>query len=215
MDKYTEIMQLFQVTNPVGYSVEEVEDAVAEVGELPLELKNFLLKYGKSPELHGLQDELILPSCFESSLESDYIIFFSENQAVCQAGVKKSEACLPDPPVYVSVDGGEWKESAPSVSQFLIAMFGYQASICLPFNTEDFYWITPEEKEKIERIFAKRPQHFDYWLYDWNITLYGDNNEGRIALMENGDEIQMQYSANTESEFQRMNNYLESIGEAI
>lgn len=214
MDKYTEIMELFQITDPVGYSEEEVEDAIAEVGELPLELKTFLLKYGKCPELQGLQDELILPDCFESA-ESDYIIFFNENQGVCQAGVKKSEASLPNPPVYVSVDGGEWKKSSPSVSDFLIAMYGYQASICLPFNTEEFYWITPEEKEKIEQIFTKRPQYFDNWLYDWNITLFGDNNEGRIALMENGEEIQMQYSANNESEFKRMNNFLDNIGEAI
>ncbi len=216
MDKYTEIMELFQVTSPVGYSVEEVEAAAAEVGveDLPLELKSFFLKYGKSPELQGLQDSLILPDRFES-LESDYIIFYEENQAVCQAGVKKSEACLPDPPVYVSADGGEWKKSSPSVSDFLVAMYGYQASICLPFNTEEFYWITQEEKEKIEKIFTERPQRFDNWLYDWNVTLFGDNNEGRIALMENGGEIQMQYSANTESEFKRMNSYLESIGEPI
>ena len=67
MDKYIEIMQLFQITNPVGYSEEEVEKAEAEAGGLPLELKNFFLKYGKSPELHGLQDELMLPDRFESS----------------------------------------------------------------------------------------------------------------------------------------------------
>ncbi len=216
MDKYIEIMQLFQITNPVGYSEEEVEKAEAEAGGLPLELKNFFLKYGKSPELHGLQDELMLPDRFESS-KSDYIIFFNENQGVCQAGVKKSDVSLPDPPVYVSAGGGEWKESAASVSEFLIAMYGYQAGICLPFNTEEFYWITPEEKEKIEQIFTKRPEHFHNWLYEWNITVYGDNNEGRIALMENDEEdaIQMQYSANTEREFRRMNGYLDSIGEAI
>jgi len=215
MDKYEEILELFQVTQPVGYSEQEMRQVVADVGELPSELAYFFRKYGKSKRLQRLQDDLMLPNCFRDFAESAYIVFWVENQGVCQAGVKKSDAALPDPPVYVSVDGGKWKKSASCVSEFLIAMYGYQASICLPFNTEEFYWITPEEKEKIERLFTKRPYHFDYWLYDWNVTIYGDNNEGRIALMDNGEEIQMQYSANTEREFKRMNHYLDSIGEAI
>ena len=222
MDKYREIMELFQVANPKGYSMEEVERAAAEAGGMPLELKNFFLTYGKSPELHGLQDELVLPNGSSILLRSDYIIFFNENQGVCHAGVKKSEANLPDPPVYVSTGNITdksiyWKKSASSVSEFLIAMYGYQASICLPYNTEEFYWISREEKEEVERLFLRRSQQIDNWLYEWNITIFGDNNQGRIALMDNGvdEDIQMQYSANTESEFKRMYGYLENIGEAI
>ncbi len=217
MSDYEEILELFQVAQPKGHSLEEVEAAEERAGKMPAELRKFFLRFGKSPELRGLQDELVLPDCVHSCLEGEYVIFFVENQGVCMAGVKKSDACIPDPPVYVSVGEGEWKKSADSVSEFLKGMYGYQASICLPYNTEEFYWITHEEKELIERKFTKRPEKIKNWLYEWDIIVFGDNNEGRIALMENGGEdvIQMQYAANTEKELQRMREYLESVGEPI
>lgn len=213
--KYDEILRLFQVSEPVGYSPGEMEKAKAAVGAIPEELEEFLLRYGNSSELHGLQDELILPGQYKALLDPDYIIFFNENQGVCQAAVRKADTHIPDPPVYTSCDSGEWKLSSPHVSEFLIAMFGYQASICLPFSPEEFYWITPEEKAKIEKMFTKREQIISYWLYDWKITLYGDNDEGRLAIMENGGDIQMQYAANTENEYERMSELLDGIGEEM
>lgn len=213
MDKYEDILKLFKVSSPVGYFEEEVAGAKAEVGALPFELESFYLKYGASGELHGLQDELILPNRYKALLNPEYIIFFNENQGVCQAAVKKSDADIPDPPVYTSVDNGGWKLSSPHVSVFLRAMFDYQASICLDFTPEEFYFITPEEKTKIEKLFP-RLGGFDNWLYDQNITVYGENG-GRIALMENGGDIQMNYAANNEREFERMSGFLDGVGEAI
>ena len=214
MDKYSEILELFGVEKPVGYSAEEVEKAKSEVGGLPLELEQFYLNYGASPELHGLQDELVLAGQYKALLNDEYIVFFNENQGVCQAAVKKSDAHLPDPPVYLSIDNSVWTESCPRVSDFLIAMFGYQASICLDFSPEEFYFITPEEKEKIERLFTKLDQTF-VW-FDFDVIVYGDNNSGRLALLDNGvDDIQMQYAANTEEEFDRIKDLLDGIGEPI
>lgn len=152
--------------------------------------------------------------CIEE-VEDVYLIFFDENQGVCQAGIKKEETLLPDPPVYVSMDGGEWILSADKVSDFLVAMFGYQASICLEYSPEEIYFITAQEKERISKIFKTRAERFKNW-FECNITLYGDNQHGRIAIMEqeSGD-MQMNYAANTKSEYQRMKTLLEGIGEAI
>lgn len=213
MDKYAGILELFGVTEQVGYSAEEIAGVKAEVGALPLELERFYLLCGASPELHGLQDELILPNRYKSHLNPEFIVFFNENQGVCQAAVKKSDAQLPDPPVYTSSENGEWKLSAAHISDFLVAMFGYQASICLEFNPEEFYFITSEEKAKIEKLFP-RLGSFDNWLYDWRVTVYGENG-GRVALMENGGDIQMSFAANNKREFERMSGLLEGIGEAI
>ena len=57
---------------------------------------------------------------------------------------------------------------------------------------------------------------FENWLYDWNITVYGENG-GRIALMEppGDDDIQMNFVANNEEEFERMSKLLDRIGEPI
>ncbi|MBD5112278.1 MAG: hypothetical protein HDT42_07075 [Ruminococcaceae bacterium] len=212
MEKYNGILELFGVKNPMGYSPEEVEKAKREVGGLPLELEKFYLYYGNSPELHGLQDELVLPNRSKSLLNPDYILFFDENQGVCQAAVKKSDVGIDDPPVYTSTDDGGWQFSSPHVSDFLCAMFDYQASICLDFNPEDFFWITPEECAKVKKMFPKLGE-FDKWLYDWKISVYGENG-GRIAIMENGD-IQMNYAANNEREYKRMFEMLDGIGEGI
>ena len=213
MSKYDKILQLFKVENPVGYTVEQIAKAKTVVGGLPLELEKFYLLCGASKELHYLQDELILPDRFSDFAASDYIIFFNENQSVCQAGVKKSDAALDDPSVYTSVDNGEWKLSSPHVSEFLTAMFDYQASICLEFNPEEFFFITAEEKAKVEKLFPKLGA-FDNWLYDWNITVYGENG-GRIALMENGGDIQMNIAANNEREYERIMSLLDGVREPI
>ena len=213
MSKYDNILQLFNVENPVGYTSEEIARAKSVVGGLPLELERFYLLCGASEELHYLQDELILPDRFDDFAASDYIIFFNENQSVCQAGVKKSDAALDDPPVYTSVDDGEWKLSSPHVSDFLCAMFDYQASICLEFNPEDFFFITAEEKDKIEKLFPRLGE-FDNWLYDWNITVYGENG-GRIALMDNSGDIQMNIAANNEQEYERIMSLLDGVGEPM
>lgn len=219
MEKYSKLLKLFQIKTPLGYSAEEVEKAKAAVGGLPIELEKFYLYCGNSPELIYLEDkrkELIPPNKYSDFLDPDYIVFFDEEHGICKAAVKKSDIALPDPPVYASVGNGKWALSSPHVSDFLCAMFDYQASTCLAFNNWELYFITPEEKTKIEQMFPKLGG-FDNWLYDWSITVCGDDNGGRIALMEqvSSDEITMNYSANNESEFKRMTALLDGIGEPI
>lgn len=213
MSKYNEIFRLFNAEDPVGYTAEEVELAKSKVGDIPEKLKEFYLYCGNTPELHGLQDEFMLPDRYPAFMNLDYIVFFDENQGVCQAAIKKTDAALDDPPVYTSVDNGEWRLSAPRFSEFIRAMFDYQASICLEFSPEEFYFITAEEKEKIEIVFP-RLGSFGNWLYDQNITVYGENG-GRIAIMENGGDIQMNYAANNIREFERMKTLLNNIGEPM
>lgn len=213
MEKYDKILKLFNVENPVGYSPEVIEKAKLAVGALPSELEKFYLYCGASEELHHLQDELILPDRFNDFAASDYIIFFNENQGVCRAGVKKSDAALEDPPVYARVDDEKWKLSSLCVSDFLCAMFDYQASICLEFNPEDFFFITAEEKIMVEKLFP-RLGGFDNWLYDCNVTVYGENG-GRIALMENGGDIQMNIAANNKREYERIMSLLDGVGEPM
>ena len=105
MEFTQEILRLFNAEKPVGYTVEEVEKAESEVGDIPEKLKEFYLYCGNTPELHRLQDEFILPNRYPAFLKSDCIVFFDENQGVCQAAVKKSD--VDDPSVYTSVDNGK------------------------------------------------------------------------------------------------------------
>lgn len=215
-EKFNEILQLFCVNNPKGYSVKEIDKVKQTVGELPKVLEQFYLKCGKTNGLIYNQDYLVLPNAYPTFINLEYIIFFNENQGVCRAGIKKTDAKMPDPPVYVSMDDKIWVKSSDKLSDFLVAMYGYQASICLEYCPEEFYWITKEEKDKIEQLFGKRKEKLEMWM-DFNVTLYGDNCHGRIALMhqEGEDDIQMNYAANTEEEYERMAKLLEGIGEPI
>ncbi|MCM1298938.1 MAG: hypothetical protein NC203_04050 [Firmicutes bacterium] len=216
-ENYNGILELFKVQAPVGYSDEEIADAKDAVGELPSGLEDFYRFCGDSPELKGLQDEFVLPDKYPSFFNApnnEYIVFFNENQGVCRAAVKKSDVLLADPPVYTSTANG-WALSAPKLSDFLTAMFDYQASICLEYNPEEFFFISRQEKARIEKMFPKLGG-FNCWLYDWSITVYGENG-GRISLMEQeGEEdIQMNWAANNEEEFKRMSELLKDIGEPI
>ncbi len=215
-EKFNEILQLFCIENPEGYSVKDMEKIKQTVGELPEVLEKFYLKCGNTTDLRYLQDNLIFPNEYPYMKDWEYIIFFDENQGVCQAGIKKTDVKMSDPPVYVSMDGKAWVKSSDKVSDFLVAMYGYQASICLEYSPEEFYWITKEEKDKVEQLFTKRKEEMKRWM-NCSITLYGDNCHGRIALMhpEGEDDIQMNYAANTKEEYERMAKLLKGIGEPI
>lgn len=214
MDVFKQICQLFHITSPKGYKKEEVEAAKMQMGGMPKLLEQFYLEYGLCPELQDLQDELILPNRYSAFLPYDYLVFFDENQGVCQAGIHKGDLNLPNPPVFV-YHNEVWIKSSDTFTEFLSAMFGYQASICLPYSPEEFYFITEEEAREIERLFGKRTESIRNWIVD-DITLYNTNEKGRIALMESkGWEIQLNYAANDQQEFDRMAFLLKDIGEAI
>ncbi|MGY3778272.1 hypothetical protein [Isobaculum melis] len=223
MTNYKTIEKLFSISEPVGYTQEELQPVKDRFGQIPKKLEEFYLSYGKSEELFGLQDELILPTKYPSFLSDnykDYMIFFNENQGVCQAGIRKDELSLFDPPVYVSsygVEGLVWHLSANTVTEFFITMYGYQASICLEYSSEEFYFIQPKEKEIISNRFIKQEGELKCWLSN-KIILYANDGNSRIALMEQlhlEDSIQMNYAANNRESFDTMKQLLEDIGEAI
>lgn len=109
---------------------------------------------------------------------------------------------------------GEWQLSSPSVSDFLVAMFSYQGSLCLPYSPEEYYYITQEDASYIQETFDKREEQTFKWL-DVDIDIYKTEYQGRISIMSGWCGMQMTYAAGTEKEFRRMRLLLKGIGEAI
>jgi hypothetical protein len=214
LDLFNEISELFRIDCPKGYSHEAVETAKKQMGGMPELLEQFYLRLGCSDELNHLQDFLILPDKYPIFSDWDYLVFFNENQGVCQAGIHKKSLSAPNPPVYVSDDDGNWIKSSDCLAGFLIAMFGYQASICLEHGPNEFYWVTEEEKKQIATLFPKRQESLKTWL-GHEISLYGNNKHARIALMEASGYIQLNYAANNISDFENMRSILQNIGEVI
>ena len=220
MSNFKIISDLFSISQPKGYNAGELSEAGKIFGSIPGVLKEFYLNYGKCEELQGLQDKLVLPDMIKIFLEYDYMIFFNENQGVCQAGIHKDDLELENPPVYVNdvIDGElKWYKSADSIEEFLTAMYGYQASICLEYYPEGFFWVDSKEIKYIEEYFKKQKQSLDYWL-SCKIELYGNDNNSRIAIMKNvlyEDSIQMNYASNNKNDFDKLESVLKNIGEMI
>jgi hypothetical protein len=211
---FHEIRSLFDIKNPAGYTREAINRAKDSVGGMPPLLEQFYLQYGLSDELRRLQDSVILPDKYPIFHDCDYLIFFNENQGVCQAGIHKSDLHLSDPPVCVGYDNAEWVRSADTLSGFLVAMFGYQAALCLEYSPQCFYWVTDEETAQIAALFPRRKESLMNWL-NCEIELYGANDSARIALMRTGDDTQMFYAANNRSDFESIKSALKNIGEVI
>ncbi len=213
MNDYSQIEELFNIKSPVGYTAQEITQFKNAVGELPKELEQFYLKYGKTPQLLANQDYFLSA---DEILHKDYIIFFNENQGVCQAGIKKSDAHLDNPPIYVGdVDSDEWTLSCEKLSDFLIIMFNYQALFYMQFNTEEFFEITQQELEKIEKLFNKKSPTTITWCGDTKISVYGNNNQHCISIFEYFGEYQFMYSANNQEEFEKIENLIGDMGEPI
>lgn len=207
------IKELFAVSRPKGYTAEEISAVRKLYGGIPLFLEQFYLELGRSDELLYLQDELILPGKYPVFLDYEYMIFFNENQGVCQAGIAKSDVKMENPPVYVGYDNKNWVKTAETLSDFLTAMYGYQASLCLEYSSEAFYWVSDQEIQLIEQSFSKRQEGLSNWL-NFRVDLY-EKGEGRIALMHTGGDVQMMYAANNEKDFKKIQAVLENIGEII
>ena len=213
--KYTDIIKkLFAVSNPKGYKTEEVETVKKLYDGIPMVLEQFYLNLGCSDELLYLQDELILPGKYSVFLDYQYLVFFNENQGVCQAGIARSDIGKENPQVYVGYDNKKWIKTTETLSGFFTAMYGYQASLCLEYSSEAFYWISEEDVQLIKHNFFKREEELENWLY-FSVELYENGPNGRIALMYTGEDIQMMYAANNEKDFKEMQSILGNIGEII
>ena len=207
------IKELFAVSRPKGYTAEEISAVRKLYGGIPLFLEQFYLELGRSDELLYIQDELMLPGKYPVFLDYEYMIFFNENQGVCQAGIVKSDVKMENPPVYVGYDNKNWVKTAETLSDFLTAMYGYQASLCLEYSSEAFYWVSDQEIQLIEQSFSKRQEGLSNWL-NFRVDLY-EKGEGRIALMHTGGDVQMMYAANNKKDFKEIQAVLENIGEII
>ena len=208
------VTRLFAIMNPKGYMADDVNKTKKEFGGLPRILEQLYLQLGCSYELLCMQDTLILPSKHPLFLNYDYLVFFNENQSVCQAGINLRDIGLDDPPVYVGYDNAKWIKISDTLSSFLIAMFGFQASLCLQYSSTEFYLITENDVMFIKQHFAKQPDSLQNWL-NFKVDLYANSPDERLALMNTGNDLQMIYAANNQKSFDSMRSILEGTGEPM
>ena len=217
MNLTTLIKQLYAVDTLEGYTEDEINLLKRKYGALPTVLEEFYRTAGRTAALWRVQDTWIVPEHREKWTwlqTSSHYILLNENQGVCQAGIRRSDMILPDPPVYVTMDDTDWKLCAPTTSEFLAAALSYEAVFAFDHSFEEIYWLTEEDLHVVQSRLTKLPFMLQNWMVD-TITCYNNALDNLAVVLDFGGEYQMLYGGATAESFHKLQSVLENIGETI
>lgn len=212
------IKNLYATESFCGCSDEEIAFMKEKFGALPAVLEKFYKNVAKTEALHHGQDTWMLPEHFAKYTwlnNSECLILINENQGVCKAGIRRADLTQPDPPVYVKTDDNEWLLSAPTTSEFLKAMLGYQSVFDMVFSYDEYYWITEEELETIQAKMEKLPYEVHNWMYGMEISLYSNAPDNIVTVTDCDGDLQVWYGANSEEGYAALMTVMEGLGEEM
>lgn len=212
------IKPLYGVEVLQGYTEEEITQLKEMFGTLPQILEDYYRTAGRTDAFHHVQDTWILPENFQKwewLRKSGCLVLLNENQGVCQAGIHREDLSLPDPPVYTTEDGVNWILSAPVLSEFLPAALAYESIFAFGYCSEEFYWLTEEEMERIEAGLIRFPFQFTNWLGEMNIILYSNAPDNMVAVLDCNGDLQMFYGAASETSYAKLRTVLGDMGETV
>ncbi|WP_286969404.1 hypothetical protein [Flavobacterium sp. UBA4854] len=210
MTNFSTIKKLFHITEPNGFSNDEIQIVKEIFGQLPEVFIDYYAELGKIQNLNYTQDSLIIPERFKYFQNNDYLIFYCENQRACVWGIHKDDLSKPNPPVYMSYDEKEWNLEANTLTDFFTAMAYLQAGFALDFTSECFYEVDEEALKFIVEHYKNKGVSFKKWME--GINFYGNEDDDVITVMSND---QILYSSNTENRFFEMNKVLSKLGSEL
>ncbi|WP_295154677.1 hypothetical protein [uncultured Ruminococcus sp.] len=184
MYEYNELRELFDLTEPMGWSGEVISLLKAEYGSLPAALEDYYRLCAGCDALASDQsgDYLMPAEKVGMCREDGYYVFFSENQSVSFWGIKLTDMDKPDPPVYETYDGGEWLLTGESLWRFLVSQ-GYLCAVTsgLEYAVEDYLEADEEQADDIRRSF-EHIEYADSGIYQ-GAQFYRINEDSYLALM--------------------------------
>jgi len=210
MTNFSTIKKLFGITEPNGFTSDEIQVVKDVFGQVPKVFIDYYIELGKIQNLNQTQDSLVIPERFQFYNHNDYLIFYTENQHACVWGIHKDNLSNPNPPVYMSYDEKEWNLETETLTDFFTAMAFLQASFALKFTAECFYEIDNEGLNFIVENYKNKGVSFKQWAE--GINFYGNYDDDVIVVMSNN---QLFYSSNTEEDFLAMDKVLSTIGEEL
>lgn len=211
------VRNLYGIDQPQGCTEEDIAKLRARFGAVPAAVEDFWRGFGRTQWLNYGQDTWCLPEEYElwSWLsEKDYLILLNENQGCCQAGIRKEDLTLPDPPVYEFVNDEAGEMIAPSVSDFLEAALLYEGSWLLDYSEETFFDLSDADMAVIREKLAKRPAALKHWM-EMEVTFYSSRPDNLVVIMDVGDQYQTLYGAATEESYAALMEVMEGLGEPI
>ena len=217
---YELLRRIYDIGSFVGYNKDEIMEMSEGFVQIPAALMDFWKTCGNTKELYTGSNDLWIDLEFRRNSNwiktgaKDYYYLIDENQHCYQAGIRREDMTLPDPPVYIvePLQGDKTREVGKAeerLSAFLMGMFLYEAALSAgPFKYfyEDFIWFEEDDIAKIDTRLQKLPYHVYNWYSD-RIDIYTMNEEALLYIMQ-GDDRSGTYSAKTEEA-------LKKIGEVI
>lgn len=207
MTDFSIIKKLFGITEPSGFSENEITIVKNIFGDLPKVFIDYYAELGKIENLNHTQDSLVIPERFKYFKNDDYLIFYYENQRACVWGIHKNDLSKSNPPVYMSYDEEEWNLETETLTDFFAAMAFLQAAFALEFNADCFYEVDNEALKFIDENYTNKGVSFKQWTE--GINFYGNHEDEVILIMGNN---QLFYSSNTEEHFLEMDKVLSKLG---
>ncbi|GAA6766655.1 hypothetical protein AAFH68_25980 [Flavobacterium sp. CGRL1] len=207
MTDFSTIKKLFHITEPNGFSNDEIQIVKNTFGNLPEVFVDYYTELGKIQKLNNTQDSLVAVDRLINYATDEYLIFYTENQHACVWGIHKDDLSKNNPPVYMSFDEKEWNLETETLTDFFTAMAYLQAGFGLEFTLEDFYELNDKELGFIKENFKNKGVSFSQWL--GGINFYG-NHDDDVIIIESTN--QMFYSSNTEEHFVEMDKVLSKLG---
>ena len=210
MTDFSTIKKLFHITEPNGFSIDQIQVVKDIFGNLPQVFIDYYTELGKIQNLNHTQDLLIVPERFQYYKHDDYLIFYSENQKACVWGIHKDDLSKSNPSVYMSYDEKEWNLETETLTDFFTAMAFLQAGFALKYTAECFYEIDDKALKFIDENYTNKGVSFKQWTE--GINFYGNHDDDVIILMSND---QIFYSSNTENHFLEMDKALSKLGSEL
>ena len=181
---YNDIRELFDITEPMGWSEQTISALEKDYCCLPEALLNYYrLCAGCESLASDPAGDYLMPADKVGMYRAEgYYVFFCENQSVSVWGIKLTDMDKPDPPVYESFDGGEWFLTGDSLSRFLTSE-GYLAAISggFEYSAEDYFEADEEQSDKL-RVKFEHIEYADSGIYQ-GAEFYRINRDSYMALM--------------------------------
>ena len=202
MFDYRELLELFDLTEPMGWSEDIIAALKAEYCSIPDTLEDYYRQCAGCDALasNPAGDYLMPADKVGMYKDQGYYVFFSENQSVSFWGIKLEDMDKPDPPVYESYDRGEWFLTGDSLSKFLISE-GYLCAVTsgLEYATEDYLEADEEQAENIRSEF-EHIEYADSGIYQ-GAQFYRINEDSYLALMPDSCGSLVMFASKSEEGF--------------
>lgn len=192
------IRELFSIVENHGVDKKEIETVENRLAiSFPDLLKKYYLQLGAHQDLNQTQDFLILPDKLKVD-DSDFLVFYHENQWVAKWGIQLSDFHLPNPPVFRN-EGEGWILDSKELLTFLNGMACMQALHAFRFHAN-----TIAVEYTKERIVVENYQPLPHLFPLWNVSFYRNHSSELIALFKSENQTDIFIAAKTEADFNRL-----------